>query len=351
MPADELADLDVRVNGGPIPPAARTDIRSVTIDDAVDTLSMFAIELYNWDDDGLKVSWSDRSLFAVGNAVEISLGYVGALTEMMSAEVTSLEATFGSGSPPTLTVRGYDYRHRLARGRKTRTFSKMKDSAIVAQVAREAGLRAEATDTKSVLPYVVQSNQTDLEFLQHRARLIGFEAYVRDKVLHFRPPPIARPAAVRLTLADDIVEFTPRLSALRQVDEVTVRGWDVKKKEAFVGKAATGQELSTMGGKSVGSRVARKAFGKAATVTVDQAVPHKAAADQMALGQLNGHALTYVQGEAACHGRTQVRAGMVVDIDGAGTTFSGPYYVTSARHAVTHDGGYETHLTVQRTGA
>jgi phage protein D len=106
-----------------------------------------------------------------------------------------------------------------------------------------------------------------------------------------------------------------------------------------------------MGSKTVGPRAARKAFGKAATVTVDQPVPHKAAADQMALAQLNVQALTYVQGEIACHGQARLRAGMVVEVEGAGATFSGPYYVTSANHSITHDGGYQTHLSVQRTGA
>jgi uncharacterized protein len=351
VPANGPADFDIRINGAALPAPARGDIRAVTVLEDLDALSMFTLELYNWDDEGLKVSWSDASLFAVGSEVEISLGYVDALHKVMLAEVTSLELAFTADQPPMLTVRGYDYRHRLARGRKTRTFSQMKDSAIAGQVAREAGLRAQAKDTKVSLAYVVQSNQTDLEFLQRRAHQIGFEVYVKDKVLYFQPPQNAGKAALELSLGGDITEFSPRLSTLSQVGEVTVRGWDVKKKAVVVGRAGVGQEASTMKGRTSGPQTAKRAFGKATVAGVTQPVQTKAEADQIALGRFNELALTYIQGEVTCFGRPELRAGTVVDIEGAGRTFSGSYYVTSVTHTVTSEDGYQTSFTVQRTAA
>lgn len=350
MPSD-VPDFDIRINGAPLPPDARSDVRGLTVQEDVEALSMFTIDLYNWDDEALKVSWSDRSLFAVGNAVEISLGYIDDLHKVMLAEITSLEPAFTSDSPPSLTVRGYDYGHRLARARKTRTFARMKDSAIVSQVAREAGLRAEVKDTKVALTHVVQSNQTDMEFLQRRAELIGFEVYVKDKVLHFQPPQNAGQATLKLTLDDDITEFTPRLSTLGQVGEVSVRGWDVKQKKQIIGKAGVGQEYSAMGGKASGPKASNRAFGKAGSIGVRQPVQTKAEADQIALGRFNEMALGYIRGDVTCYGTPQLRAGAVVDIQGAGTTFSGPYYVTSVTHSVTSEDSYQTTLTVQRSAA
>jgi phage protein D len=351
MPAHaDVADFDLRINGSPLPDAARRDVRSITVQEDLDALSMFTVELYNWDERTQAVSWSDDRTFAVGNAVEVSLGYVDAVTSVMVAEITSLEPRFGADEPPRLVVRGYDHRHRLARARKTRTFARMKDSAIAAQVGREAGLRVEATDTKVTLPFVVQSNQTDLEFLQRRAGLIGFEVFVRDKVLHFRRPQNAAKAAVRLALGGDVTEFAPRLSALSQVGEVAVRGWDVKKKETVLGKAGVGQEASAMGGKASGPKAANRAFGKAGNVGVRQPVQTKAEADQMALGRFNEMALTYIRGDLTCEGNAGIRAGTVVDVEGAGTTFSGPYYVTAVTHRL-DDGGFETTLQLQRSAA
>jgi phage protein D len=265
---------------------------------------------------------------------------------MMVAEITSLEPAFTTDQPPMLTVRGYDHRHRLARGRRTRTFTKMKDSAIAAQVAREAGLRAVAKDTRTTLAFVVQSNQTDWEFLRQRAGLLGWEVYVKDKVLYFQPPGHAAQASIRLSLGEDVSEFTPRLSALGQEGRVTVRSWDVKQKQVIVGSAGVGQESAM--GRASGPAAANRAFGKTSTGIVDRPVRSKAEADQIAQGRFNELALTYVRGTVACAGRPQLHAGMVVHIDGAGRTFSGPYYVTSVTHALRQDQGYRTSFTVER---
>lgn len=338
--------MSVLVNGSALPLAAQTDIRSLTVVEDLHALSMFTLVLYNWDLEKLEFTWSDSSFFGIGGQVRISLGYLDDLHEVMTGEITSLEPTFTADEPPTLTVRGYDYRHRLARNRKTQTFFRMKDSAIVSQVARSAGLRAVVEDTRNTLDYVVQHNQTDLEFLQRRAQLIGYEVYVREKVLYFRPPQHGRQAAATLRLGQDIIEFTPRLRTLDQVGEMTVRGWDVMKKDLIVGTAGT--TSTTMGGKSSGPARTKKTFGRSGAASVDVPVPSKARADQMARGRFDDMALTYIQGEVECAGRSQLHAGTVVDIEGAGETFSGAYYLTSVTHTLTGPEGYHTRLEVRR---
>ena len=106
-----------------------------------------------------------------------------------------------------------------------------------------------------------------------------------------------------------------------------------------------------MSGRATGPKVANRAFGKASVASVSQPVQSKAEADQIALGQYNELALTYIQGNLMCLGRPQLHAGAVVDIAGAGKTFSGAYYVTSVAHTLTPDDGYQTSLTVQRNAS
>jgi uncharacterized protein len=349
--ASNIPDAEVVVNGTPLPIGAQADLRAVTVEDDVDALSMFTLELYNWDEEKLVVSWSDSALFAVGNEVRVSLGYVDALSPVMTGEITSLEPVFTADSPPLLTVRGYDHRHRLARGSRTRAFTNMKDSAIAGQIGREAGLRVTAADTKVTLPHVMQSNQSDWDFLRERARRIGYQVRVHDKVLYFQPPATTGRAAATLAVGAELTEFAPRLSALGQVGEVSVRGWDVKAKQAVVGKAATGQEWSAMGGKATGPRAAGTAFGRTSLSTVDDVVRTKAEADSVALGGFNTRALGYVEGSGACAGMPSLRAGTVVDITGAGSRFSGAYYLTSVTHQLAPDEGYRTSFTVRRSGS
>ena len=42
---------------------------------------------------------------------------------------------------------------------------------------------------------------------------------------------------------------------MRQVSEVTVRGWNPKEKKAIVGQAKSGDEVSKMGGQATGAEM------------------------------------------------------------------------------------------------
>lgn len=345
---DLVPDFRVRVNGRDLPIEAAADLTMVTVEEDVRAPSMFTLELLNGDTTGAEKPWSDDALFAEGGEVEIRMGYVDSLETVMMGEITGLEPEFAAGDPPMLIVRGYDRRHRLLRGRKTRSFVKMKDSDVASQIARDAGLKAKATGTRVALEYVLQHNQTDLEFLQERAGRIGYEVVVEDNTLHFRPHQHAKKAALTLSLDDGLLEFHPRTSTLMQVGKLEVRAWDPKKKAAITGQAAAGKETTQMGGGTTGPKAADKAFGRTSAATVDRPVSTPAEADQIALGQLDEMALAYVSGDGVSIGRTDLRAGTVVEIEGLGKRFSGPYYVTSTTHSCSPTEGYRTAFTVKR---
>jgi len=342
-----LSDFEIKINGSPVPPKVKNDLIAVTVYEEIAVPSMFTLELYNWDMDQLKVTWSDDELFSEGNEVEIKMGYLKRLEKLMVGEITGLEAAFLAAEPFTLTVRGYDHRHRLMRGRKTRSFSKMKDSAIASQIASGAGLSTQVEDSKVTLDYVLQHNQTDLEFLQARARRIGYEVFVKEKKLYFQPHQHSASKSLTLGLETDMIEFYPRLTTMSQVGELVVRGWDLKEKKPIVGKAQAGDESSPMGSTS-GPQAANKGFGESSTASVNRPVLSQAEADQMALGQFSDMALTYISGDGVCLGNTELRAGIVVEIEGLGQRFSGQYYVTSTTHTLRPGKGYRTAFTVRR---
>ena len=99
------------------------------------------------------------------------MGYRDQMTELFTGEISGLEPEFHTAEAPLLTVRGYDRRHRLMKQRKTQSYLKMKDSDIARQVACECGPeRRRSRTAASRCDYVLQHNQTDLEFLQQRAR-------------------------------------------------------------------------------------------------------------------------------------------------------------------------------------
>jgi uncharacterized protein len=347
-----VPSIDVLINGSPVSAAVLRYVEDVVVDDSVELPSMFAFTVANADLEQQQALWADNTdLFSMGNVVEIKMSNAGNLASLIVGEITALEAEFVTSRLPALKVRGYDRGHRLQRGRKTRTFVQKKDSEIAAQIGGDAQLSVQATDTGASLEYVMQANQTDWEFLSERARRISYEVVVQDKTLLFRPVGNDQGAAITLGTENDLLEFYPRMSSAGQTTEVNMQGWSVKDKTALLGKSKTGDEVSTMGGQSSGAAIAQSAFGPAVEVVSDCPVADQAEADQLAKARFNDLVLDWITGEGLCRGRTDIRAGKVITIDGVGRRFGGQYYITSAIHRYSATYGYLTKFTVRRNAS
>jgi uncharacterized protein len=203
----------------------------------------------------------------------------------------------------------------------------------------------------TTLDYVVQANQTNWEFLTERARLIGYEVAVKDRTLFFRPAGNAQTEILTLDMRRDLIEFYPRFSSTGQATEVKVQSWNIKDKKSLIGNSKSGAEVSKMGGQSSGAQIVQRAFGAAADVVIDQPVAAQAEADQIAKARFNELILGLITGEGKCQGNTDLRAGKVIRIDGIGRRFGGQYYVISAIHRNSPEGGYVTEFRVRRNAS
>lgn len=343
-------DFEILINNSLLPTEYKFQVAEMTIEDDVNLPSMFALEFAGLEHES-KTSQNkaideiDDSLFQIGNAVEVRLTAGNRLIPLIKGEITGLEPEFVVDRRPSLLVRGYDRRHRLQRGRKTRTFVQSKDSAIAAIIANEAGLTPQVQDSQETHEYVLQANQNDLEFLLERASRIHYEVIVDHQTFFFQP--VANNAAESLTLnfENDLLEFYPRLSSIGQVTEVNVQGWDGKKKQEITFSSSTA--ISNMGGENTGAAISQNVFGQAVDIVSDRPVSTLAEAQQMASAYFNQSILEFITGEGVCQGRADLRAGKVVKIDGIGKQFSGLYYVISASHRYTQN-GYYTHFNVRR---
>ena len=340
-------EIRLYINSSELPPEAKADVISVSVLDDVNATGMFTFTLKCWDGVEMQVKWIDDDLFNEGNSVDIEMGYIDNMEVLFQGEITGLEPEFPKDEASTMTVRGYDRRHRLMGKRKTRTFLNMKDSDIAGQIAGDWSLSPNVEDTRATLDYVLQNNQTDFEFLQARARRIGYEMVVTDRDLHFRPRQIIGSAAVTLRREVELLDFNARLTAVGQVEEVFVQGWNPKDKKKVVARSRIGDEPD-MGGSASGPSKVQQVFGNTGSTTVDRPVLNQTEADQLARGSFGEMALHYVEGRGVCIGNPALRAGTLVEIQGLGERFSGNYYVTTTEHAFRPGSGYRTTFTVRR---
>src|SRR5690349_22940505 len=186
MPDSSLrAQVTLKING-----TAQTDmlddLMSVTVDSNLHMPAMLSLELF--DDD---MTWVNETSIDLGKPIEVTFdeqpdpdSTEAALSKLLfQGEITSLEPHYYKDSKATLVFRAYDKSHRLHRGKQSRTFLEMTDSDIVGKIAKEAGLKADIDTTKTKFDYLVQTNQTDMEFLMERARRIGYWAFATKEKL------------------------------------------------------------------------------------------------------------------------------------------------------------------------
>lgn len=338
--------LGLRIDGKDLDAKYMKSVASVKVMQDVDAAGSVALAINAPKEDIF--AWLDDAKVDEGSPVEVEMGTTRSRRLVFAGEITGLDVTFSGRLAVSLSLRGYDGRHRMMRSCKPQSYQKVKDSDLARKIGQKHGLQVQAVATKVEHPYLLQAQQSDYQFLRERAEANGYEVVVIGKTLHFRPVGYKARPSLRLSAEEDLHDFHAAVTSMNQASEVKVGGWDVVNKEAIVGKASS-SSLGRGNGPSRSSSV----FGPSLITEGEFPVSSQAEAEARASAQLQALALGHVTAEASLYGNCAVEAGMVVTIADVGSRFSGNYYVTSAAHDFERvgSGRYETRLTMRRTAS
>ena len=348
--AYELASqISIKIDGNDVQPEVMGHVLSVEVDQHAHVPDMFTLRIQD-PNFGEGDAIIDEGPFDLTKEIEITAETgEGERVQLMQGEITALEPEFQEGMIARLVVRGYDKSHRLYREVKSKAHLNKKDSDLASEIAQAVGLQADVETTQTVYEHIFQHNQSDLAFLHQRARRIGYECFVTDGKLVFRSPPTGS-GELTLRWGQDLLSFRPRMTLAEQVDEVIVRGWDVNKKEAIVGRAQQGQLYPQIQESKDGAAWAQ-AFGTGKQIVVRHPVTSQSEADTLASARLDEISGAFVQAEGEALRRPDVRAGRMVTLEALGDRFSGTYLITRAHHTYSAE-GLKTRFNVRgsRTG-
>ena len=327
------------------------DLIAVTVDLNLHLPAMATVELFDED-----LKWIKDSAVDLGKSLKLSFEEqpdpddttTVAPKVLFQGEITAVEPRFKADGKATVLYRAYDKSHRLHRGEQTRTFTDKTDSDIVTTIANEAGLTPEVETTSIKFPYLLQNNQTDMEFLLERARRIGYWAFAAQGKLYFKKSDFTLPDGPTLKWPDELHEFRPRLSGVGQPHGTAAIGWDVSTKKEIEGKATTAHKFNPAGLTKAAGAAAESAFdgdGTATITIVNRPVVDATDAKDVAQAALDDAASEYLYAEGECFGDTDLVAGANVTIKGVAPRFEGKYLVTAATHIYRH-GHYMTKFTM-----
>ncbi|TDQ00788.1 phage baseplate assembly protein V [Labedaea rhizosphaerae] len=249
----------VTVDGKILADDAVHRLRRVVVDNDLHLPGMF--ELTFMDNDGLAVS---KAGIQMGSEVTvIAVDHMARACTLIVGDVTAIEGQV-QGMTLLTVVRGYCGAHRLQRARRSRSFMNVTDADVANLIAGQNGLTiGEVVATSTTHSYLAQVNQTDWEFLQARAREIGFEMGVENGRFYFRPGVnsfveagggklgMARSllqmasgamSAVTVQFPDDLLSFRPRFTAGNLTPDVEVRVWDPMARTASAHDVSTPAE-------------------------------------------------------------------------------------------------------------
>ncbi len=347
-----VSQLDVSLGGSRISPDLGRALAEIEVMNSLNLPDAFTLRFHLNPVEGRASHIPDdvmRDYLSQGTEVVISQRVGNRDKVLFNGEVTAFSLEYSStvpSGPLFAVVQGYDRSHRLHRGQKTRTFINMSFSDIADQVGSDAGLSVKTDSTSGVHDYVIQSNQTDWEFLRQLAGRAGHELYVNGKTMFFKKPDYGSSPKVVLEWGTDLMQFRMRSSTAFQVPTVTVRGWDPKKKESIVGEATPQRAGVKTKEKRAGSDQAKKAFGKSGLVVTDRPVRNQAEAQAIAESLSDSIAGAFVEAEGVTsQGTGEIAPRVQVEVRGLGRS-SGTYYVTASTHRYTGQNGYTTSFVV-----
>ncbi|MGI8856583.1 MAG: VgrG-related protein [Thermomicrobiales bacterium] len=335
-----LSQFYVKIDGQNASEEFMHDLTEVRVENSLHLPDVATLVLHD-----AHLHWVDFAGLAPGKTVQISAKSGQKEQPVFDGEIVELEPEF-SPSMPLVVVRAFDRLHRLARGRFVRSYLNVSDADLVRKIGQEVGLQVAMDATSQVHAYVLQNNQTNLEFLRGRAAALGYTLFVQGKTLHCEPPR-ADGQPVPLEWGATLSAFTPRMTTTGQVDDVTVRGWDPATKREIVGRAQKGHGAPSVGEAKSGGELAHSAFNLPAQgLVTNRPVRNQATADQLAQAHADHAAARFIEAEGATGGNPAIIAGASVHVSAVGDRFSGTYLVTSAVHLFNAKEGYTTQFNV-----
>lgn len=340
---------EVRINGQAL---KAEELEEIRIEQSLLLPDAFSVRFApNWE-------LMSKAESLLGGEIELLLGSPdgSTLKSVVQGQILALEPQFGdvisasggglhtSGRATHLAFAGYDHSHKLNRTRRTTTFQNM----TVGDIARKVGSTAKVetgTIESSGPPrkFVQQNNETDWEFLWRLAKDIDFEVVVVDKKLNFRKAGAAAANPVKLEFGEELLVFNPRITAVQQLDEFVVRGWDPEQQQAIEGRA----RVTSTDSKAGISRDKAASAGSGGTLTVsDRPVASKDEAQALAESLAAQHGNAYITAEGICRGDPALRPGAKIDVRHLAKEFDGIYTLSQTKHVFKGGLGYETHFTI-----
>ena len=370
-------EFRIEINGERLPAALRAAVESVTYEDGLEGANSVDVAFSNQN-----LRLLNHSLIEADNELVLSLGYAGdPLEQVFAGRITGIEPAFPQGGMPTLQVTAHDRLQQISQGARDRSFhisipslqnTPLPDSVVTAMVSASNSLIPTADPVGGALSaimtlatYIVaprlaqmgirrQKSESDFEFLSGVARENGWEVFIdhtaqpAGSALRFKSLFDDFAHALSFDYGSTLIDFSPRLSTVGDIDGVAVKLWIDTVKMEFAIVVSWDFESRSFDFRVIpGFRgdVAELIGGGGRTIAI------KPVGFPQSIRQLLTELLPRLNnrqaGSGTVVGDPRVRAGEIMNLQSVGDAFGGLYRIKSATHTL-DDTGYQTAFEVRK---
>ena len=277
----------------------------------------------------------------LGNALEISVDGLKDEADhdvdwkLFDGVVVSTGLELATGTTQTVVVEAYDKLYVLGRATVAKAHLEKTPTDIVRELAQSAGLTTEITGSLSAAGQSVAAYQyaTAYNYIDRIVRDDGSEWFVTGDTLHIRPRESADAPAVKLTVGENLLEFSARFSGVDHVEKVTVTGWDVTAKRSIIGNAtSSGTPAGTSNSALTSAAVKRSGIGGTQSLTIPRPVADQAEAERLAKGIVRRRESDMLRARGRAIPDEGIVPGAKLTIEGMVGDWDGTYYCTEVEH-------------------
>ncbi len=295
---------------------------------AAGELSSAEFEMTGSPADAGAVPDADGTVFVPGARVEILLGYQAPVERVFAGIIVARRTSLSSGGG-TLAVRCAHPLYRSALATRSRTWVDSRDTDCIATLCEEHGVQARVVSGGAVHGTLVQSGQTDWDFMRARAGASGLLLVADSEGLQVGPPELAAAPALALQIGVSVMELALESDLRQQPAGVEVSAWDFAQQECLRVVAdepalPAAPQLRGVGLAAIHGQIRH----------INASACSEQAMQVFASGQLLGARLAARTGHLRTVGVANLCPGQWVHLEGAGAMLDGELFVTRVEHRV-----------------
>lgn len=299
-----------------------------------------------------------REFVQLGNTVRISMGYGGMMEEVFvgfiaqvrfvrndsdihHVEVTAMDAKgmmMANSYARQMTAGNYgDAVKEIFNGPM---YQKMNADGIWRSVhVDDTPDRTNGQNHQVTACTVEMVSESDYEFIVKAAKRFNYEFYIDTGDVYFRRAKQAtEECLLELGMDRGVRSYDITYDMTGLVRSVEVRGMDTAKAEMVSAVEKTSNKIST-------GNKAKALISQSKKIVIDAGAIAKEQAQYRAQAMMEDISYRFGSLECTCTGIPEIKPGHFIRMTGLGEPCDNRFYVTQARHDLSDEGGYLTHIT------